>query len=176
MTPRAPPSGAGASGAARPRTSGGVAARAAGSPRFEVPRGELGTCLGLSEPGEYHRMARRVNDGIYVKKLRPNTAAGPLKVDYDYMGRNPAAVPHTTQEGTVVYGSMPVGAKDTKSYRAMSERVQDGLYVKIFGYRPARPHFSSRARAVPATRGHASNKGREVVRPDVWQLWRRRTG
>jgi len=121
---------------ARPATRGGGRASTPRSPSFEVPRGEMGTCLGSADTGDYRTMARRVNDGIYVKKLRPNTAAGPLKVDYDYMGRTSAAVPHTTQESTVVYGSVPFGAKNPKSYQEMSARVQDGLYVKIFGYRP----------------------------------------
>ena len=123
---------------ARPRTSGSLPKPSQRGQKclpaeFEVPNGELGTCLGGACPSDYRTMARRVHDGIYVKKLRPNTAAGPLKVDYDYMGRSAEKHQHTTQEGTIVYGHMPLGAQNTKSYREMSCRVQDGLYVKMFG-------------------------------------------
>jgi len=118
---------------------------------FGVPNGELGLCLGSTHTGDYAMMARRVNDGIYVKKMRPKTCAGPLKVDYDYMGRSVEMNPHTTQEGTCVYGSRPLGVQNTKSYKEMSQRVQDGLYVKIFGYVSWRNEQSP----VHSTQGHS---------------------
>ena len=86
-------------------------------------------------------MSRRLNDGIYVKKLRPNTCAGPLKVGYDYTHRTAAAMPHTTQEGTLVFGTVPLGTKNPKSYQDMSNRVHDGIYSKLFGY----VHYNSAA-------------------------------
>ena len=96
---------------------------------FRVPHGEFGTCLGSGDLGNYRAMARRMNDGIYVKKLRPGSAAGPLKNDYDYTHRIPQR--YTTQEGVIVHGSRPLGAQDPKSYREMSNRMHDGLYTKI---------------------------------------------
>jgi hypothetical protein len=103
-------------------------------PEFQVPAGELGTCLGAADASDYRSMSRRLNDGIYVKKLRPNTCAGPLKVGYDYTHRTAAATKHTTQEGTIVFGAVPLGTKNTKDYKEMSGRVHDGIYSKMFGY------------------------------------------
>ena len=106
------------------------------APEFRIPAGELGTCLGNEDTSDYQIMSRRLNDGIYVKKIRPNSCAGPLKVDYDYMGRSAAAMPHTTQEGTLVYGSLLLGTKNPKNYKEMSDRVHDGIYSKMFGSLP----------------------------------------
>ena len=132
-----PPSGVPDS---RPRTGSQEHGRTScGQPlplEFQIPAGELGTCLGAADTSDYRMMSRRLNDGIYVKKLRPNTCAGPLKVEYDYMGRTAASNKHTTQEGTVVYGSLLLGAKNPKNYKEMSDRVQDGIYVKMFGLLP----------------------------------------
>ena len=100
---------------------------------FHVPNGELGLSLGATYTGDYSQLARRINDGIYVKKL-PDTAAGPLKVAYDYTHRSVKAHPHSTQEATFVYGSKPIGATNPKSYKELSDRVHDGIYVKILGY------------------------------------------
>ena len=108
--------------------------RVAATPaEFHVPNGELGLSLGATYTGDYSQLARRINDGIYVKKL-PDTAAGPLKVAYDYTHRSVKAHPHSTQEATFVYGSKPIGATNPKSYKELSDRVHDGIYVKILGY------------------------------------------
>lgn len=108
--------------------------RGAATPaEFSVPNGELGLSLGATYTGDYSQLARRINDGIYVKKL-PDTAAGPLKVTYDYTHRTVQAHPHSTQEATFVYGSKPIGATNPKIYKELSDRVHDGIYVKILGY------------------------------------------
>lgn len=132
---------------------------------FQVPNGELGTCLGGEYTGDYRIMARRVNDGIYVKKLRPNTAGGPLKVDYSYVGRSAQTHPNTTQEATIVYGTRPIGATNTKDYKELSERVQNGLYVKMFGYAPTilLPQIFSTVFAPPPTHTHSQRHCRHTA-------------